>query len=206
MKMKRKAMAMLLAGALAILTAACGQEGAAETQGQTEVQTEAQETATAEEGAKQEPETQEASAEADEAAETATEAAAETEAAETGGAAQETAAGYEDNFAVDSAAAAEFGRKVKDAVSAQDLEGLAALAAYPLYVGTDGGITVNSADELVALGAEKVFTPELSEAVGNADETALEPSMAGFVLSGEGSANIIFGVVDGQLAIKGINY
>ena len=204
--MKRKAMAMLLAGALAILTAACGQEGAAETQGQTEVQTEAQETATAEESAKQEPETQEASAEADEAAETATEAAAETEAAETGGAAQETAAGYEDNFAVDSAAAAEFGRKVKDAVSAQDLEGLAALAAYPLYVGTDGGITVNSADELVALGAEKVFTPELSEAVGNADETALEPSMAGFVLSGEGSANIIFGVVDGQLAIKGINY
>ena len=175
--MKRKAMAMLLAGALAIMTAACGQEGAAETQGQTEVQTEAQETATA-----------------------------ETEAAETGGAAQETAAGYEDNFAVDSAAAAEFGRKVKDAVSAQDLEGLATLAAYPLYVGTDGGITVNSADELVALGAEKVFTPELSEAVGNADETALEPSMAGFVLSGEGSANIIFGVVDGQLAIKGINY
>lgn len=204
--MKRKAMAMLLAGALAIMTAACGQKGAAETQGQTEVQTEAQETATAEESAKQEPETQEASAEADEAAETATEAAAETEAAETGGAAQETAAGYEDNFAVDSAAAAEFGRKVKDAVSAQDLEGLAALAAYPLYVGTDGGITVNSADELVALGAEKVFTPELSEAVGNADETALEPSMAGFVLSGEGSANIIFGVVDGQLAIKGINY
>ena len=204
--MKRKAMAMLLAGALATMTAACGQKGAAETQGQTEVQTEAQETATAEESAKQEPETQEASAEADEAAETATEAAAETEAAETGGAAQETAAGYEDNFAVDSAAAAEFGRKVKDAVSAQDLEGLAALAAYPLYVGTDGGITVNSADELVALGAEKVFTPELSEAVGNADETALEPSMAGFVLSGEGSANIIFGVVDGQLAIKGINY
>ena len=137
------------------MTAACGQEGAAETQGQTEVQTEAQETATA-----------------------------ETEAAETGGAAQETAAGYEDNFAVDSAAAAEFGRKVKDAVSAQDLEGLAALAAYPLYVGTDGGITVNSADELVALGAEKVFTPELSEAVGTADETALEPSMAGVVPSG----------------------
>lgn len=203
--MKRKAMAMLLAGALAILTAACGQEGAAETQGQTEVQTEAQETATAEESAKQEPETQEASAEADEAA-TAEPEEGETEAAETGGAAQETAAGYEDNFAVDSAAAAEFGRKVKDAVSAQDLEGLAALAAYPLYVGTDGGITVNSADELVALGAEKVFTPELSEAVGNADETALEPSMAGFVLSGEGSANIIFGVVDGQLAIKGINY
>ncbi len=203
--MKRKAMAMLLAGALAIMTAACGQEGAAETQGQTEVQTEAQETATAEESAKQEPETQEASAEADEAA-TAEPEEGETEAAETGGAAQETAAGYEDNFAVDSAAAAEFGRKVKDAVSAQDLEGLAALAAYPLYVGTDGGITVNSADELVALGAEKVFTPELSEAVGNADETALEPSMAGFVLSGEGSANIIFGVVDGQLAIKGINY
>ena len=203
--MKRKAMAMLLAGALAIMTAACGQKGAAETQGQTEVQTEAQETATAEESAKQEPETQEASAEADEAA-TAEPEEGETEAAETGGAAQETAAGYEDNFAVDSAAAAEFGRKVKDAVSAQDLEGLAALAAYPLYVGTDGGITVNSADELVALGAEKVFTPELSEAVGNADETALEPSMAGFVLSGEGSANIIFGVVDGQLAIKGINY
>ena len=88
----------------------------------------------------------------------------------------------------------------------QVLVGRAACAAYPLCGGTDGGMSVNSADELVALCAEKVFTPELSEAVGNADETALEPSMAGFVLSGEGSANIIFGVVDGQLAIKGINY
>ena len=40
-----------------------------------------------------------------------------------------------------------------------------------------------------------------------ADPEALEPSEAGFVLSDEnGKANIIFGVVDGELAVRGINY
>ena len=114
---------------------------------------------------------------------------------------------YEDNFAVDSEAAAAFGKKVKEAEAEQDIDTLADLASYPLYVGFEGGsVTVKSADELIGLGAEKVFTPEMQESVGNADETALSPSMAGFALYTGDGPNILFGVVNGKLAIQGINY
>lgn len=114
---------------------------------------------------------------------------------------------YEDNFAVDSEAAAAFGKKVKEAVAEQDIDTLADLASYPLYVGFEGGsVTVKSADELIGLGAEKVFTPEMQESVGNADETALSPSMAGFALYTGDGPNILFGVVNGKLAIQGVNY
>ena len=133
--------------------------------------------------------------------------AAQTQTAETETAAEGTEAGYEDNFSVDSSAVIEFGEKVKAAVSEADLEGLAALASYPVYVGVDDGVVVNSAEELIALGAEKVITDELVEAVTGVEEAALtEPSEAGFVMTVEGKPNIIFGVVDGQLAITGINY
>ena len=114
---------------------------------------------------------------------------------------------YEDNFAVDSEAAAAFGKKVKEAVAEQDIDTLADLASYPLYVGFEGGsVTVKSADELIGLGAEKVFTSEMQESVGNADETALSPSMAGFALYTGDGPNILFGVVNGKLAIQGVNY
>ena len=156
--MRRKMMAILMSGVLAMTAAACGQ-------------------------------------------------AAQTQTAETETAAEGTEAGYEDNFSVDSSAVIEFGEKVKAAVSEADLEGLVALASYPVYVGLDDGVVVNSAEELIALGAEKVITDELVEAVTGVEEAALtEPSEAGFVMTVEGKPNIIFGVVDGQLAITGINY
>ena len=122
---------------------------------------------------------------------------------------EETAGGgYEDAFSVDSQAAAEFGRQVKKAVADRDLEALADLTAFPVYVGfADGGVSVESREEFLALGADRIFTGELADSVAAADETALSPSMAGFVLAGEnGRPNVIFGVRDGKLAVNGINY
>ena len=68
----------------------------------------------------------------------------------------------------------------------------------------DESICVNNREEFIALGAETIFTPELSEAMKQADGD-LSPSRAGFVLS-DGRPNIVFGVTDGKLGIKGINY
>ncbi len=119
--------------------------------------------------------------------------------------ATEEQSGYEDNFAVDSIAAAEFADKIKTAVAAKDLEALADLTSYPVYVGIAES-SVSSREELIELGADNVFTEELMTAVAEADTSALSPSMAGFVLSNGGTANIVFGVVDGELAIQGINY
>lgn len=120
---------------------------------------------------------------------------------------QENAGGYEDNFAVDGSASSAFGKKIKDAVADKDLEALADLTSFPVYVGfKDGGKVVESRDAFIALGADSIFTAEMLDSIAGADETALSPSMAGFVLQTGDGPNIIFGVVDGKLGIVGMNY
>lgn len=112
---------------------------------------------------------------------------------------------YEDNFAVESSAAKAFAEKIKAAVASKDIEALADLTAFPIYVGVaEGG--VETREEFIALGAEKVFTPELIASIEGADISNLSPSMAGFSISKDGKPNIIFGVVEGNLVIRGINY
>lgn len=116
-------------------------------------------------------------------------------------------AAEDDNFSVDPADAEAFALQIKAAVEKKDLEALADLAAYPLYVGSgDGGKSVESREEFIALGQDAVFTEERMASVAGADETKLSPSRAGFVLSdGKGGPNIIFGLRNGKLAISGMN-
>ena len=108
---------------------------------------------------------------------------------------------------MDSDASAAFSKKIKDAVANQDLDMLGDLASYPLYIGfTDGSKFINSKEELMELGVEKIFTPELMDSIESADENSLSPSMAGFSLHADNGPNIVFGVVNGELAIQGMNY
>ena len=113
-----------------------------------------------------------------------------------------------DNFEVKTEDAEAFALSVKEIVVAKDMEKLAELLAFPLYVGfEDGGVSVSDKEEFLALGAEKIFTEELLDAVAQTDEKALSPSRAGFVMSKEsGGPNVVFGLRDGALAISGINY
>lgn len=112
-----------------------------------------------------------------------------------------------DNFDVDSELVAAFGAEVKTAVANQDLEALADLAFFPMYIGfADGGVSVNSREEFIELGAEKIFTQEMIDAIAAADENSLSASRAGFSLTDDGSPNIVFGVADGSLAVMGMNY
>lgn len=117
-------------------------------------------------------------------------------------------AAADDNFAVEPSEAEVFARQIKEAVAGKDLETLADLAAYPLYVGfPDGGKSVESKEDFVALGVETVFTEELIDSVSQAEEDGLSPSRAGFILTRQaGDANIVFGLRNGELAISGINY
>lgn len=114
--------------------------------------------------------------------------------------------GYEDNFAVDRAAAAEFAAQIREAVAAKDLDALAELTAFPVYVGLPDVGAVETKEDFLALGADAVFTDELVSSVANADTENMQPSMAGFSISDGGKANINFGVRDGVLAVSGINY
>ena len=125
------------------------------------------------------------------------EKAEETTASET----LETSSGY-----VDSRAAAEFADKIKEAVAAEDLEALADLTAFPVYVDIENANDVKTREDFLALGAEAIFTEELKKSAANADTENMQPSMAGFSVSDGGSANINFGVRDGVLAVNGINY
>lgn len=76
----------------------------------------------------------------------------------------ETAVSKDDNFSADPASVEAFGRSVKEAVAEKDLEALADLAAYPLYIGfVDGGVSVESREEMIVLGEEKIFTQEWME-------------------------------------------
>lgn len=118
----------------------------------------------------------------------------------------QAAAGYEDNFAVDSKMAKEFAEKVKAAVADKDLEALADLTAFPVYVGLPDAGVVETREDFIKFGAENVFTEELLQSVEMADIENLQPSMAGFSVSDERIAGINFGVADGALAINGINY
>ena len=123
----------------------------------------------------------------------------------TGNMAEKT--GYTDNFMVPEEEITAFAGKVKEAVADRDMDALASLASYPLYVGfKDGGVSAGSPEELAALGTDRIFTPELEAAVEAAGDETLSPSMAGFVLKKDGTPNIVFGVSEGVLAVKGINY
>lgn len=110
---------------------------------------------------------------------------------------------YEDNFAVD---VKQFAEKIKEATADKDIEALAELTAFPVYVGLPDAGVVETKESFLAIGADDLFTDELVASVEAADIENFQPSMAGFSVAGSENANINFGVVDGVLAINGINY
>lgn len=206
--MRKMKMFAAAVAAAAVLMAGCGQEAVQETVG-TEAVQESSETIVIE--GTSDP-VEEAGIEETEAKETAAEetTAAGKNADEKAAAGEQadgkSAGTYKDNFEVDSAAAADFAGQIQKAVAEKDLEGLADLTAFPVYVGLPDVGGVETREDFLALGADAVFAQELVDAVSAADTADLTPSMAGFVLSDGGTANIVFGVRDGQLAVTGINY
>ena len=175
--MQKKLLLMIVAGLLCLTLAGCGQ-------------TESNPPEAEEPAQSQEP----AELPAEEPAEESGEAPADPETPDA-----ETPQ-YTDNFSVDA-------KQIQAAVADKDLEALADLASYPMYIGfTDGGQSVESREDFIALGADRIFTEELLAEIAGADTEGLEASMAGFSLSASGRPNVIFGVADGRLAIVGMNY
>lgn len=88
----------------------------------------------------------------------------------------------------------------------KDLEALADLASYPLYTAFPWGGICGVPGDLIALEVDRIFSEELVSEIAGADPGGLAPSKAGFALSASGRPNVVFSVVDGRLAIVGINY
>lgn len=114
---------------------------------------------------------------------------------------------YEDNFSVSSDVVEEYAKEIQQAVKEKDINKLADLVTYPVYIGLGDGQIIENREAFVELDSIEIFTDELLDSIENADKSGLEPSMAGFVLwSSEGAPNIIFSVQEGKLGITGINY
>ena len=98
-----------------------------------------------------------------------------------------------------------FAEKVQKAVADKDMEALAGLCAYPVYVSLGEGQGEEIADEaaFVKMDADKIFTESLLKEIADTDVDTLEQFGAGVIMGGENS--IIFNNVDGQAAITGIN-
>lgn len=196
-----KKMRLIAAGLLAaICLTACGG------QGNTEETPAAQEETAAPEETQETEDSEESQAEEVQPEETGSEEAQPEDMTEETPA-EETAPGGLDNFDVDPEEAAAFAEEIKAAVSAQDLEALADLTAFPVYVGVTEDGVVETREDFLELGADTVITPELMEAVEGADTEGLSASMAGFTLMTDGvKGSITFGVTTDGLAITGINY
>lgn len=178
--MQKKLIFLALTGLLCLSLAGCGQSGSTSPEGGSSPQAEQPAEETAGEDGGRTPE----------------EDGADTEAPQ-----------YTDNFSIDTEAVTAFAEQIQAAVAEKDLEALADLASYPLYIGfSDGGESVESREDLIALEADRIFSEELVSEIAGTDPGGLAPSKAGFALSASGRPNVVFSVVDGRLAIVGINY
>ena len=97
---------------------------------------------------------------------------------------------------------------IKEAVAKKDIEKLADLTGFPVYVGFEPeGQIVESREEFTSLNIDQLFTDEMIRSIAGADESSLSPSMAGFTMyDKDGAPSITFGVQNGKLAVSGINY
>lgn len=98
----------------------------------------------------------------------------------------------------------EFAKKVQDAVSVSDIDALADLCDYPVYVSLKEGegSEIKDKAEFTALG-DKIFSDELMAEIAAVNPEELEVFGAGVIMGEEN--NIIFNKMEGKMAITGIN-
>lgn len=97
-----------------------------------------------------------------------------------------------------------FAEKVQAAVAAKDLEGLADMCYYPLYIsfGEDESADIADKESFMELGADKLFTEALVKETKDTNTDSLEQFGAGVIMGNEN--NIIFNLIDGKTAITSI--
>ena len=97
-----------------------------------------------------------------------------------------------------------FAAKIQEAVSAEQLEALAALCGYPVFLSTsDGtGLEITTKADFLNLDPEQIFTEELKSAIASVNLDELELFGAGVILGDEHS--IVFNKIEGELVVTGI--
>lgn len=98
-----------------------------------------------------------------------------------------------------------FAEQIQDAFENEDLEALAKLVAYPVYIGIGDGIIVENKTEILELKPKEVFTPDIKKSIAEADLNHLEMFQSGVTIGEKGS--VTFNETEeGTYQITGINY
>ncbi len=97
-----------------------------------------------------------------------------------------------------------FAEQIQGAVADKNLEALAELCAYPVYIslGEGEGEEVESRDDFIMLEKDKIFTDGMLKEIADTDLDSLEQFGAGVMLGLENS--ITFNNVDGKAAVTSI--
>lgn len=101
-----------------------------------------------------------------------------------------------------------FAGNIMLAMEYQDMDALAALNGYPLYVNVDGGQVIEDEEAFLALGADAVFSPERVQAVRAVNLYELTELNGGKYVLGDGSPNVTFQKDEGNdrgFSVTGIN-
>lgn len=102
---------------------------------------------------------------------------------------------------------AAFAREILIFTKRKDLESLADLCSYPIYVDLDDGLVIESKKALIALGPDSIFTNELVKAVTECDVSSLTQTKNGIIISSDSVPNITFQSDDtGKCKITAFNY
>lgn len=97
-----------------------------------------------------------------------------------------------------------FAKHIQDAVAAKNLEALADLCYYPVYLSTGEGEgeEIKNRDDFIMLEQDKIFTDGLMKEIADTDPDSLEQFGAGVIMGAENS--ITFNSVDGNAVITSI--
>lgn len=178
--MQKKLIFLALTGLLCLSLAGCGQSGSTSPEGGSSPQAEQPAEETAGEDGGRTPE----------------EDGADTEAPQ-----------YTDNFSIDTEAVTAFAEQIQGRSGGKESGGAGGPGVVSaVHRFSDGGESVESREDLIALEADRIFSEELVSEIAGADPGGWPPARAGFALSASGRPNVVFSVVDGRLAIVGINY
>lgn len=97
-----------------------------------------------------------------------------------------------------------FAAEIKKVIANDDIKALSKMIAYPISIHIEEGATAHNEEDLIAMSAQAVITPELKKAIASTFPRFMFSNSEGIML-GSGEYNIWFSKVENGLKIIAIN-
>lgn len=97
-----------------------------------------------------------------------------------------------------------FAAEIKKVIANDDIKALSKMIAYPISIHIEEGATAHNEEDLIAMSAQAVITPELKKSIASTFPRFMFSNSEGIML-GSGEYNIWFSKVENGLKIIAIN-